>query len=199
MQYDLPDSEWSQICAKAQNLSINTRFRLIQYNWVMRTYVTPEKLNRFNPGIPDTCFKCQKHKGTFFHCIWECEVIKTFWQKVTALISSIISKLIPTTPEICALGLIPVSLSLSGYHTKMIDICLVIARRLVAFYWKNIEGPSIDHWLKDLSHCIALERITYSIKGKLRDYHKIWDLFIHFLENNQISIQAISDTSHSTD
>lgn len=118
---------------------------------------------------------------------------------MTALISSIISKLIPTTTEICALGLIPVSLSLSGYHTKMIDICLVIARRLVAFYWKNIEGPSIDHWLKDLSHCIALERTTYSIKGKLRDYHKIWDLFIHFLENNQMSIKAILDTSHSTD
>lgn len=96
----------------------------------------------------------------------------------------------------CNLGLFPLSLSLPGYHTKMIDIYLVIARCLIVFYWKNI-GPSIDHWLKDLTHYIVLERITYSINGKLKDYHKIWDLFIQFLENNKISAQA-TNTSHST-
>jgi len=41
---------------------------------------------------------------------------------VATLISSIISKPIPMTLEICALGLIHVSLSLSGYHTKIIDM-----------------------------------------------------------------------------
>ncbi len=73
------------------------------------------------------------------------------------------------------MGLFPVSLSLPGYHTKMTDICLVIARCLVAFYWKNIEAPSTDHCLKDLAHYITKK--NYSIKGKLKDYHKIWDLF----------------------
>ncbi len=60
-------------------------------------------------------------------------------------------------------------ISLPGHYTKMIDICLVLARRLVAFYRKNIEGPSTDHWLEDLSHFFfALERITNSIKGKIK-------------------------------
>ncbi len=65
LQYDFSDSEWSEVCVRAQNLSINTRFKLLQYNWVMRTYITPEKLNKFNPNIPDVCFKCQKYKGMF--------------------------------------------------------------------------------------------------------------------------------------
>jgi len=82
----------------------------------MHTYVTPEKLNRFNPEIPDIRFKCQTHKGTFFHCVWEYEVIKTFWQKVTVLISSIISNPIPMTPKICALDLIPF------YHYQVITL-----------------------------------------------------------------------------
>ncbi len=76
------------------------------------------------------CFKCQKHKGTFFHCIWECEVINTFWQKVITLISSIISKPIPVTPEMCSLGLFPVSLSLPGYlfsYCKTFDSVLLEA------------------------------------------------------------------------
>lgn len=198
LHYDLLDSEWNHICARAQTVSINTRFKLIQYNWIMRTYITPEKLNKFNSDIPDTCFKCRIHKGTLFHCIWECEVIKSFWQKVTTLISTITSKPVPMTPELCVLGLIPVDVSLPSHHIKMIDICLILARRLITFYWKNIEGPSIDHWLKDLSHCIGLERVTYSIKGKLKEYYKIWELFIEFLETNQTLTQEKLDSFHTT-
>ncbi len=162
LQYDFSDSEWSEVCVRAQNLSINTRFKLLQYNWVMRTYITPEKLNKFNPNIPDACFRCQTYKGTYFHCVWECDVIRTFWQKVMTSISSIILKPIPVTPEICVLGLVSVGISVSRHKIKMIDICLVLARRSIAFYWKKIEGPTIGHWLKDLSHCIVLEKLTYS-------------------------------------
>lgn len=68
----------------------------------MQTYVTPE-----NPNIPDECFKCQQNKGIFFHCIWQCEAVKIFWQNVIP-ISSIISKSIPVAPEIRALGSFPV-------------------------------------------------------------------------------------------
>ncbi len=69
LQYDFSDSEWSNVCVRAQNLSINTRFKLLQYNWVMRTYITPEKLNKCNPNIPDACFKYKKFKGMFFFTV----------------------------------------------------------------------------------------------------------------------------------
>ncbi len=174
---------------RAQNLSINTSFKLLQYNWVMRTYITPEKLNKFNPNILDVFLNVKNIRERFFHCVWECDVIRTFWQKVMTLISSIILKQL--TPEICVLGLVPVGKSVSKYQFKMIDICLVLARRSMAFHWKKIEGPSIGHWLKDLSHCIVLEKLTYSTKGKLKDYYKILDLFIQFLENNEIIISDI--------
>jgi len=91
----------------------------------------------------------------FFHCIWGCDVIKTFWQKVTALISSIISKPIPMTPEICSLGFIPASLSLSCYHTKMIDICLVLARRLAALLEEHRRSM----------HCSLVKELSHSCHG----------------------------------
>ncbi len=43
------------------------------------------------------------------------------------LISSIILKPIPVTPEIFALGLVAVGISVSIHRIKMIDICLVLA------------------------------------------------------------------------
>uniref|UniRef100_A0A3Q3BAI7 Reverse transcriptase domain-containing protein n=1 Tax=Kryptolebias marmoratus TaxID=37003 RepID=A0A3Q3BAI7_KRYMA len=44
--------EWQRACLKAQTQSINTQFKLIQYKWLMRTYVTPTLLNKFNSNIP---------------------------------------------------------------------------------------------------------------------------------------------------
>lgn len=41
----------------------------LSYNWLMRTYITPEKINKFNSNIPDACFKCGQSKGTLFHCV----------------------------------------------------------------------------------------------------------------------------------
>lgn len=49
LQEDILEDEWGIICAKAQTQTINTRLSLIQYNWVMRTYITPVKLNTFDP------------------------------------------------------------------------------------------------------------------------------------------------------
>lgn len=45
------ESEWSEVCVRAKNLSINTRFKLLQYNWILCTYIKPEQLNKFNSFI----------------------------------------------------------------------------------------------------------------------------------------------------
>ena len=96
----------------------------------MRTYITPVKLNKFNPDVPDTCVKCQTHMGTLFHCIWECEKMQTFWKEVTHVIFRIISKAISVSPKFCILGLSPENLSLKSHEIKLINLCLVHSKRL---------------------------------------------------------------------
>ncbi len=41
---------------KAQTQSINTKFKLLQYKWLMRTYLTPSRLNH-------TCVKCRENEN----------------------------------------------------------------------------------------------------------------------------------------
>lgn len=45
--------EWESACKEAQTVN-----KLLQYNWLMCIYITPEKLNKCNSNIPDLCFKC---------------------------------------------------------------------------------------------------------------------------------------------
>ncbi len=61
LQEDISIEKWEEACTKAQSRTTNTRLKLLQYNWLMRTYITPEKLNRYNSTIPYICVKRKRY------------------------------------------------------------------------------------------------------------------------------------------
>ena len=54
---------------------------------------------------------------------------------------------------------------------------------MIALSWKNVNSPCIGKWLKELSACVSLENISYSIKGKQELFKKVWDPFLNYLEH----------------
>lgn len=48
LQEDLPSKNWEEVCVESTAC-------LLQYKWLMRTYVTPEKLNKYNGILSQTC------------------------------------------------------------------------------------------------------------------------------------------------
>lgn len=78
LQEGISKGEWTEICSRAQLLTIKTYLKLIQYNWIMRISVTADRLNKMNPNIPDICVKCNSEKGTLYHCLWNCPEIQKF-------------------------------------------------------------------------------------------------------------------------
>ena len=186
LQVDISEIDWGIICSKAQTQTINTRLRLIQYNWIMRIYITPEKLNKFNPNIPDTCYKCSGHKGTLLHCLWECEEIKTFWRLIVQYISRITSVSVPLCPKLCILSIYPLTCKLKAKENMMIDLCHLQARRSIALCWMNAAAPTIGFWLKNLTSSLPYEKLTYVIKKKTAEFYKIWERFLEFIHEGDI-------------
>lgn len=185
-QEDIEKDDWGLICSKAQSQTINTRLRLIQYNWIMRTYITPEKVNKFDPNIPDLCYKCTEHKGTLFHCLWDCEKIKTFWNAVMQYVSQITSVVVPLSPKLCILSMYPLDCALNNKEKIMVDLCLLQARRSIAQCWKNVNAPSIGLWLRNLTSSLSLEKLTYVIKKKPEVFYEMWGRFMEFIRNGNI-------------
>ncbi len=145
----------------------------------MRTYITPVRLNKFNPNIPDLCSTCNKLQGTFFHCVWECEEVQKFWVGVTQYISQFTSFPIPLCPVLCVLRMYEYDCSLSTKERKLVDLCLLQARRSIALCWKNTNCPSIGLWLKNVT-CLALEKLTYVIRKKPSEFLDIREVFLDF-------------------
>ena len=95
---------------------------------------------------------------------------KKYWRLVTQYISQITSTLIPLNPKLCVLGVYPASCSLANKEKKMVDLCLLQARRSIALCWKNINRPTLCFWLRNLTSSLALERLIYFIRKKTSEF-----------------------------
>lgn len=181
---DIHEVDWEMACFKAQTQSINTKFKLLKYKLLMRTYLTPSRLNHIFPNVPDICVKCREEKGTLIHCLWECTKLQQFWKSVVECISLIIGKEVPLRAKLCVLGIYPEDFVVTLQQSLLIDFGLLQARRIIALLWKNMDTPSIGMWTKELTACLALERLTYIVKKKDKNFARLWSPYIDFLETH---------------
>lgn len=122
MEDEISLEDWNEACRRAQIQTINSSLKLVQYKWLMRTYITPAILHKFNDNIPDTCIKCNEVRGTLYHCIWECVKVKSFWQDLIEIIDQILLKKLPLDPKIFILGIFPVSPLLQSKEVRFINV-----------------------------------------------------------------------------
>lgn len=54
---EISKDNWNLACKEAQTQTARTNLKLLQYNWLMQTYITPVKMNKFNSNVPDTCYR----------------------------------------------------------------------------------------------------------------------------------------------
>jgi len=175
---------WKEACMKAQKQTINSNLKLIQYKWLMRTYITPVKLHKFNNNIPDTCIKCNEAKGTLYHCLWECVKVESFWQDIINMIDQILAKKLPLDPKLFLLGIYPTIPHLQSKESKFVDMCILQAKRIISFNWKNVDGPRIGRWVKEMALNMTMEKITYIIRRKQHVFDNIWRPFMTFLKHD---------------
>lgn len=160
LQSDISIEDWEKACLLAQTQTINTRCKLLQYKWLLRTYITPVKLHHFDPNIPDYCSKCMEEVGTLLHCMWSCRILQTFWKEVLDMISKLIEKDIPFDAKICLLHVYPENFPVTVKKRKLIHFCLLQAKHVIALKWKEIQGPTLSQWITELSSNLALEKLT---------------------------------------
>lgn len=183
LQSDISIEDWEETCLLAQTQTINTRCKLLQYKWLFRTYITPVKLHHFNSNIPDYCTKCMDEVGTLLHCMWSCQKLQIFWKEVLDLISKLTGKVVPVEAKICLLHIYPENFSVTVKKRKLINFCLLQAKRVIALKWKEMQGPTLGQWITELSSNLALEKLTYMARGKVEDFNKMWSSFLTFMNN----------------
>ncbi|KAJ1125838.1 hypothetical protein NDU88_004255 [Pleurodeles waltl] len=57
---------WDRICELTRTVAGTARFRLIDYNFLQRIYVTPKDIHHMAPTRFDTCPRCNTEGRTFY-------------------------------------------------------------------------------------------------------------------------------------
>ena len=79
--------------------------------------------------------------GNLLHCMWSCQKLQIFWKEVLDLISKLTEKVVPVEAKICLLHIYPENFSVTVKKRKLINFCLLQAKRVIALKWTEIQGP----------------------------------------------------------
>ncbi|KAJ1142610.1 hypothetical protein NDU88_008924 [Pleurodeles waltl] len=144
----LLESEWTRVNALTQTVSYNARFKLVHYNFLHKTYVTPSGLRRTSVARSDACPRCGGGTADFMHLAWHYRSIRDFWAQVTTEIQRVVGLKFDQTPQNCLLGNIPGPKRRKMEYT-FLHLSLVLAKRRVAITWMDRKGLDYNSWRAD--------------------------------------------------
>lgn len=178
----IEDALWSDLCKDSISATINSRYRLIHYNFLHQLYLTPEKIHGSKPELSEVCFRCATEIGSFLHCTWSCVKVRDYWLDLCDTLSNITRISIPVEPEICLIGnFMKINEPLNKYQTKFLEIALAVAKKNIAVTWKSDSPLHLTKWYTEMNRCIPLEKITYSLRKSYKTFVKIWQPYLDYV------------------
>ncbi|XP_044161200.1 uncharacterized protein LOC122946001 isoform X1 [Bufo gargarizans] len=84
--------------------SINNRF--IQLCIVHQSYLSPMRLHRIGKLTHSKCHRCNAEGANFWHLIWECPYIQTFWSGIVSFINTLTQPSVALTRQVCLFGIL---------------------------------------------------------------------------------------------
>lgn len=127
------------------------------------------------------CIYCSDLTDDYYHALWSCIHIQRFWVEVINCLSEILNLDIPLCPVIALLNN-TTSLGVSKHLKSFISIALTLAKKTILINWKNRTEISKTQWLAFVTDYSNLEKLTSSLKNKIKIYEDTWTPFLQYLK-----------------
>ena len=172
---------WTEINQNIFTMTSNTNLQLIQYKIIHRTHITQYKMYKMGLANTDTCSQCTSGTSdNYFHALWACQPVHSFWGSVTQKLSTILNYRIPSSPQLCLLGDISV-INIPNRYKNSLLISLTVAKKTILLNWKSKNSININHWTNLLSECISMEKITAHNKNNITVFMERWSPFLSLM------------------
>lgn len=147
----------------------NTNLQLIQYKIIHRTHITQYKMYKMGLANTYACSQCTiDTTANYFHALWTCQPVHSFWDSVTQKPSTILDCGIPLSPQLCLLGDTSVIKISNKYKNS-----LLISLLPILLNWKS------KNWTNLLSEYISTEaKITAYNNNKNTTFPEKWSPFL---------------------
>lgn len=169
----LTDDDWTEALASPQYSVVSTRYRLIQFKYLHRTYFTCLRLYKMGVIRSPTCLRCESEEGSFFHTVWSCVALQLFWSGVRSCSEQVLAWHIPADPRLLLLHATE-DIGGNRYKRHLLFLGITLAKRDIAQHWKATSPPSVGTWKKAMDRCLSAEIAVFQARGCPQKHKKIW-------------------------
>lgn len=134
-------------------------------------------------GVNSACDRCGQEQASLAHTFWSSPNITAYWTNVFGLLSDVCGAQLRPDPMLALFGIPPVTVNLVNKQKTVIKFVSVLARRLILLHWNKKKPQTFFNLLHVIMKHIQLEKIKFEIKGKVEDFHLIWDRFLEHWDN----------------
>ena len=177
MGISLEAEDWKRVWKTLHKVSKSVKNKMINYNFVHRTYFTPVRLHRMGVSESDLCWHCKQDKGTFYHMVWACDKVKSFWENVTQSLGKIIGYTVRCDPAMCLLNY-SVEGTWSKHNRQMLTTGYMTAKRLIATNWKDADQLKEEYWLRTFLETISMEGVASALSEMYNEEQQLWTVIL---------------------
>lgn len=142
--------EWGKIYALSRKSSMSGYTQENNYKVLSRWYKTPELVHDIYPTVSDICWRCGGAIGSYMHIWWDCPDIQAFWRRIFSLHGLVTSNLVPCTPEMELLSLVPGPICLT--EKSLLRHFLAASWQTIAAHWKQTGSPPLAAFFENLHY-----------------------------------------------
>lgn len=175
---NITEAQWRNACIFSHKCSLSTKMQEKAYKLFARWYLTTAKLNKWNPQIPDTCWRCGGDVGTLLHVWWSCPLLTTYWDEVREIIVLMTEKNIRFNAACCLLHIS--KFTLKCYKNSLTKHLLNAAKTLIPTLWRATRTPIVGEWLDKVSEICVLEDTLVQSYDRVEKFHKTWSPWFLF-------------------
>lgn len=169
------ESQWQQALKTVYKATKCAALWELMQKISLRWYLTPARLSSFNPKNPNTCWRCKSSIGDMFHVFWSCPSLRTYWEKIFRLISTITHIEITPSPALAILNLTIEDIPFPFRHVT--THILLAARLNLTRQWKSDGHPTLTQVVDIVALHFSYEITLVAHTGqatKTRTYWQPW-------------------------
>ena len=102
-------------------------------------------ISKFDKNTTALCWKDCKQIGDHTHVFLDCPKLKKYWEGIRKEIAVILKIDLPLDPKVYIIGVVPEGLA-NKQVVYILNILLLIARKIITLAWMRPLPPTIDQW-----------------------------------------------------
>ena len=166
------DDQWQSALRSTFSATKSVNLWELSHKILVRWYLTPYRLSKFDPKISSLCWRNCGEVGTLHHTLWSCPSLNQLWVRIFNLISQFAgARIIPSAGA----ALLSLGLESVPFSSRTIITHLLLSTRLsIARHWRDADPPSMSEVVETTNTHVSYELMFAASQGRMVNMERKW-------------------------